>query len=179
MSPLCLVIAILIKLDSKGPVIFKQKRVGRNGKEFIMLKFRTMQQNTEHIGMRYETSKDDPRVTRVGKVIRRVGLDEIPQLINVIFDGMSLVGPRPASPHQVVKYTELEKKRLLAKPGITNMDIIKGGNNLPWKQRIIWDIWYIEHWSLWLDSKILFLTPFMILLTNLQYDKDGISKDYE
>lgn len=179
LSPLFLIIAILIKFDSKGPVIFKQKRVGRNGKIFSMLKFRTMQYGTENVGLGYETSENDPRVTSVGKVIRRFGLDEIPQLVNVIFDGMSLVGPRPALPHQVQKYTEIERKRLLAKPGITNMDVLKGGNSLSWRKRIEWDIWYIDNWSLWLDLKILFLTPFMILLTNLRYDKDGISRDYE
>lgn len=178
LSPLFLILAILIKLDSKGPAIFKQKRVGKNGKIFMMLKLRTMQDGTENTGLGYETSKDDPRVTRIGRIIRRVGLDEIPQLINVIFGEMSLVGPRPALSHQVAKYTELEKKRLLVKPGITNMDVLKGGNKLSWKKRIEWDIWYIENWSLWLDFKILALTPFMILLTNLQYDEEGISRDY-
>jgi lipopolysaccharide/colanic/teichoic acid biosynthesis glycosyltransferase len=131
------------------------------------------------MGLGYETSQDDPRVTRVGRVIRRFGLDEIPQLVNVILNEMSLVGPRPALPHQVQKYTESEKRRLLVKPGITNMDVLKGGSQLSWKKRIEWDIWYIDHWSLWLDFKILFLTPFIILMTNLQYDKDGVSRDYE
>jgi lipopolysaccharide/colanic/teichoic acid biosynthesis glycosyltransferase len=179
LSPLILFVSILIKIDSKGPVIFKQKRVGRNGKIFTMYKFRTMQEGTEKSGLGYETSKDDPRVTRVGKVIRRIGFDEIPQFVNVLFDGLSLVGPRPALPHQVLKYRESEKKRLSVKQGITNMDVLKGGNNLSWEKRIEWDIWYIENWSLWLDFKILFLTPFMIMLTNLQYDKEGVSRDYK
>lgn len=180
LSPLFLIIAVFIKLDSKGPIFFRQERVGRNEKTFKIWKLRTMVQNAENIGSGYEVAKNDPRITRVGKFVRRFGIDELPQFINVIFGEMSLVGPRTALPHQVKKYDEFEKKRFQVRPGITNINIaMKGWNTLPWKERIKWDIWYIENWSLWLDFKILFKTPLTVLLGKGQYGEKGIVEDYE
>jgi len=180
LSPLFLIIAVFIKLDSKGPVFFRQERVGRDEKTFKIWKLRTMVQNAENIGSGYEVAKNDSRITRVGKFVRRFGIDELPQFINVVFGEMSLVGPRTALPHQVKKYDEFEKKRFQVKPGITNINIaMKGWNTLPWKERIKWDIWYIENWSLWLDLKILFKTPLTVLLGKGQYGEKGIVEDYE
>ena len=180
LSPLFLIIAFFIKMDSNGPIFFRQERVGRDEKIFKIWKLRTMVQNAENIGSGYEVAKNDPRITRVGKFIRRFGIDELPQFINVVFGEMSLVGPRTALPHQVKKYDEFEKKRFQVKPGITNINIaMKGWNILPWKERIKWDIWYIENWSLWLDLKILFKTPLIVLLGKGQYGEKGIVEEYE
>lgn len=177
--PFFLVISILIKLDSKGPVFFKQKRTGRNGKVFKIWKFRTMIEESEKVGLGIKISKYDARITKIGRFLRRFGIDELPQFINIILGQMSLVGPRPGLPFQIEKYSEIEKKRVQVKPGITNINILKGWNALSWKERIKWDIWYIENWSLLLDFKILLKTPFMVLLGRGQYGKKGIVEDYE
>jgi undecaprenyl phosphate N,N'-diacetylbacillosamine 1-phosphate transferase len=177
--PLFLFVALLIKLDSKGSVFFRQKRVGRNGKVFKIWKFRTMVERSENIGLGIEVSKNDPRITKVGNFLRRFGIDELPQVINIVFGQMSLVGPRAALPFQFEKYSELERRRVLMKPGITNINILKGWNTSSWKERIEWDIWYIENWSLLLDLKILLITPFVVLSGKGQYGKDGTVKDYE
>lgn len=178
-SPLFLVVAFLIKLDSKGPVFFRQIRVGKNGKLFRVWKFRTMVEGAEKMGLGYEIAENDPRITRVGKILRRFGMDEFPQVINIIFGEMSLVGPRPALPHQVAKYTEFERRRLEVKPGLTNINMLKGWNTLSWKKRIAWDVWYIDNWSLWLDLKIFFKTPIIVLLGKGQYGEKGVVEDYE
>jgi lipopolysaccharide/colanic/teichoic acid biosynthesis glycosyltransferase len=178
LSPIFLLIAILIKIDSRGPAFFRQERVGKDGKIFVIWKFRTMVENAEKIGLGYEIAKNDPRITRIGSFLRRVCLDEAPQLINILLDEMSLVGPRPALPPQVKKYTEFERRRLEVKPGLVNLDLLKGWNILPWKEKIKWDVWYLDHWSLWLDLKIIILTPFIVLTGRGQYG-NGIVKDYE
>jgi lipopolysaccharide/colanic/teichoic acid biosynthesis glycosyltransferase len=178
-APFFLIIALLIKIDSPGPVFFRQKRVGKDGKIFKIWKFRTMIEGAENIGLGIEIAKNDPRITRVGKFLRRFVIDELPQFINVILGEMSLVGPRTALPSQVKKYTDFEKKRLQVKPGMTNINIIKGWNILSWKERIKWDIWYIENWSLWLDLKILFKTFIIVLLGRGQYGDKGIVGDYK
>lgn len=177
--PFFIFIAVLIKLDSKGTVFFRQERVGKNGKVFKIWKFRTMVEKSENIGLGIEVSKNDPRITAVGGFLRRFGIDELPQLINIVLGQMSLVGPRAALPVQFKKYSEFEKKRVRMKPGITNINILKGWNTLSWKERIKWDIWYIENWSLLLDLKILLLTPLIILSGKGQYGKKGIVEDYE
>lgn len=177
--PLFLIVAALIKLDSRGPVFFFQKRIGKDGKIFKIWKFRTMIEKAEKIGLGFETAENDPRITNVGRFLRRFGIDELPQFINVIFGEMSLVGPRAALVHQAMKYAEFEKKRFKMKPGITNINMLKGWNILPWKKRIEWDIWYIDHWSLWLDLKILIKTPIIVLSGKGQYGENGVVEDYK
>ena len=177
--PIFVIIGILIKLDSKGPVFFTQERAGKDGKIFKAYKLRTMVENAEKIGLGYEVAKDDGRITRVGKHLRW-GIDELPQLINVFKGEMSMVGPRPALPHQVEKYSVQERRRLEVKPGITGWALINGRNVLAWPERIKLDIWYIDHWSIWLDLKILFKTIWVVIFTREGiYGKDGITRDYE
>lgn len=177
--PIFAIISVFVKLDSRGPVFFTQKRVGKDGRIFKAYKLRTMVDNAEKIGLGYEIAKNDSRITRVGKYLRW-GIDELPQLINVFKDEMSLVGPRPALPHQVNKYSKREKRRLEVKPGITGWALINGRNKLNWSERIKLDIWYIDHWSLWLDLKILFKTVWVVIFTREGiYGKDGITRDYE
>jgi lipopolysaccharide/colanic/teichoic acid biosynthesis glycosyltransferase len=159
--PLFLIIGVLIKLDSKGPVFFIQKRVGKDGKIFRAYKLRTMVENAEKFGLGHEIEKNDSRITRVGKYLRW-GIDELPQLINVFKGEMSLVGPRPTLLYQVNQYTKREKQRLKMKPGITGWALINGRNSLSWQEKINLDIWYINHFSLYLDIKILIKTLFVV-----------------
>lgn len=155
LSPLFLVIAVAIKLDSPGPVFFRQERVGKDGRVFKIFKFRTMVVNAEKMGAGVFVEKEDPRITRVGKWLRNTSLDELPQLINVLRGEMSLVGPRPTLPYQVERYDERQRRRLLMRPGITGWVQVNGRNSLTWPEKIELDIWYVEHWSLWLDLRIL------------------------
>ena len=176
--PIFDIIGIFIRLDSKGPVFFRQKRVGKDGRNFTAYKLRTMVNNAEKTGLRYEIEKNDARITRIGKHLRW-GIDELPQLINVFKGEMSLVGPRPALPYQIKKYSEREKRRLEVKPGITGWALINGRNKLTWPERIKLDIWYIDHWSLWLDLTILLKTIWVVIFTREGvYGKDGINWDY-
>lgn len=179
LSPFFIIIAVLIKLDSKGPVFFRQERVGKQGRVFKIWKLRTMIKGSENIGLGIKVSKNDSRITRIGRFLRRFGIDELPQFINITFGQMSLVGPRASLSFQFEKYSQDEKKRVQVKPGITNINILKGWNTLSWKERIKWDIWYIENWSLLLDLKILLKTPFVVLSGRGQYGKKGIVEDYE
>jgi lipopolysaccharide/colanic/teichoic acid biosynthesis glycosyltransferase len=177
--PIFVVIGILIKFDSKGPVFFVQGRAGKDRKIFKTYKLRTMVENAEKKGLKYRVTKDDRRITRIGKHLRW-GIDELPQLINVFKGEMSLVGPRPTLPYQVEKYSEREKRRLEVKPGITGWALINGRNKLSWPERIKLDIWYIDHWSLWLDLKILFKTIWVVIFTREGiYGEDGVTRDYE
>ena len=179
LSPFFVIIAFLIVIDSKGPVFFKDKRCGRDGKIFTPYKFRTMIENAMDVGLGVEIARGDLRITKIGVFLRRWSLDEIPQLINVFKGEMSLIGPRPALPHQVEKYTEFEKRRLKVKPGITGWAQVNGRNLLSWKERIKLDVWYIENWSLWLDVKTLLMTPKVVLSRLGLYGKEGIVRDYE
>ncbi len=173
------IIGILIKLDSNGPIFFRQKRAGKDGKIFEAYKLRTMINNAEKMGLGHEIEKNDARITRVGKYLRW-GIDELPQLINVFKGEMSLVGPRPALSHQIAKYSKEEMRRLEIKPGITGWALVNGRNILTWPERIKLDIWYIDHWSIWLDLKILFKTIWVVIFTREGiYGKDGITRDYE
>jgi len=177
--PIFVIIGIFIEIDSRGPVFFIQKRAGKNGKIFKACKLRTMVDNAEKIGLGYEIAKDDSRITRVGKYLRW-GIDELPQLINVFKGEISLVGPRPALPHQVERYSERERRRLEVKPGITGWALINGRNKLSWPERIKLDIWYIDHWSLWLDLMILLKTVWVVIFKREGiYGKDGGTRDYE
>ena len=158
--PLILIIVFFIKIDSKGPAIYLQKRVGRKGKDFVLYKFRTMIQNAENQGDGIYCGDGDNRLTRVGKWLRKFSLDEIPQLFNVLKGEMSLVGPRPTLRYQVDKYTPYHMRRLEMKPGITGWAQVNGRNAIPWSKRIDLDIWYIDHFNFFIDLKILFKTVF-------------------
>jgi len=160
------IISLAIKLGSKGSVFFRQERVGKDGRSFKVWKFRTMVVGAVRKGLGYNVCKDDSRITRVGAVLRNWGLDELPQLINVFVGEMSLVGPRPTLRYQVEHYNEFQRRRLLVKPGITSLAVVSGRNALSWNKRIELDVWYVEHWSLWLDIKILFKTLWTVLVTH-------------
>ena len=172
-------IAGAIKLDSKGPVFFIQERIGKDGKPFRMMKFRSMVDNAIQLGKGIEVEQNDTRITRVGKFLRRFTLDESPQIVHILFGTMSFVGPRPALLHQVAQYSTRERRRLEVKPGMANMAMLKGWNRLSWKERIEWDIWYIEHWSLWLDIKIVLLTAKAVFSGQGQYGANGVVEDYK
>jgi lipopolysaccharide/colanic/teichoic acid biosynthesis glycosyltransferase len=165
LSPLFVLIALLIKLGSKGPVFFKQERLGKNGKIFKIWKFRTMIENAENIGLGLASAENDQRITKVGKFLREWTLDEWPQLINVIKGEMSLVGPRPLPkyPNQDVFSDELWQRRLSIKPGLICLVDIKGRASVSWGKRLEYDAWYVDNWSLWLDFKILVFGFFAVL----------------
>ena len=172
LSPLILIVSILIKLESKGEVIFKQKRVGLNGKEFYMYKFRSMVINAEELKEQLESQnemsgpmfkiKDDPRITNVGKFIRKTSIDELPQLINVIKGDMSLVGPRPSLPKEVKKFEQWMMERLEVKPGLTCIWQVSGRNNIDFEDWMKLDISYVEDRNLWIDIKLIFKTVFVL-----------------
>lgn len=169
--PIFVLIGILIKLDSKGPVFFVQERVGKDGKTFKTYKLRTMLDKAEKIGLGYDIEKNDFRITRVGKYLRW-GIDELPQLINVFKGEMSLVGPRPTLLYQVNQYTNWEKQRLKMKPGITGWALINGRNSISWQEKIKLDIWYIRHFSLYLDIIILIKTLFVVAKSKNLYENN-------
>ena len=173
------IIALVIKLDSKGSVFFRQERVGKDGRSFKVWKFRTMVVGAVRKGLGYNVAKDDSRITRVGALLRNWGLDELPQLINVLVGNMSLVGPRPTLRYQVEHYDDFQRRRLQVKPGITSLAVVSGRNALSWKERIELDVWYVEHWSLWLDIKILFRTLWTVLVTHEGlYGEDGVNDPF-
>ncbi|HJF34013.1 MAG TPA: sugar transferase [Sporosarcina psychrophila] len=177
LSPVLLTITILIKITSKGPILFKQERVGQYNELFKIYKFRSMIQNAEKLGSGYYMDgEDDPRITRVGKILRKTSLDELPELFNVLKGEMSLAGPRPTLKYQVDKYSEFQKKRLEYPPGITGWAQINGRNEIPWSKRIELDIWYIDNYSFLLDIKILLLTLPRVLssrgISHNQSEKD-------
>lgn len=171
--PLFAVVAIAIKLDSPGPIIFKQQRIGKDGEKFVMYKFRTMVANAEEIldklldeneatGPVFKI-REDPRVTKIGKWLRKTSIDELPQLWNVLKGDMSLVGPRPPLPREVAEYNEYQKQRLLVKPGITCYWQVNGRSNLSFDEWVELDIKYIREQSLWTDIKLLFKTVGAVL----------------
>jgi lipopolysaccharide/colanic/teichoic acid biosynthesis glycosyltransferase len=157
-SPLILVAMLAIRLESRGHPIYKQRRVGKDGREFDVLKLRTMVDGAEHIGAGLAVNENDSRVTRVGAVLRRTSLDELPNLLNVVRGDMSLIGPRPTIPVQVAQYTPRQRARLAIRPGITGWAQVHGRASLPWSERIELDLHYIEHRSLGLDLRILWRT---------------------
>jgi lipopolysaccharide/colanic/teichoic acid biosynthesis glycosyltransferase len=159
--PLLSLIALFIKLDSRGSVLFSQVRAGLGGRSFTMYKFRTMVPGAEQGGL--SVLPADPRVTRMGHWLRSFSLDELPQLINILKGEMSLVGPRPLLPAQVEHMTPIERRRLEMLPGLTNLPALYGRNRLTFDKRMRFDVWYVEHWSLWLDAKILLKTPWIVL----------------
>jgi lipopolysaccharide/colanic/teichoic acid biosynthesis glycosyltransferase len=158
-SPLLALGALAIKLEDGGPVIYRQTRVGRGGRDFELLKLRTMVVGAESQGAGYAVDRGDPRITRVGRVLRRLSLDELPQLWNVVRGDMSIIGPRPTLRYQVDRYTSHQRRRLEVKPGITGWAQIHGRTALPWAERIELDVWYVKHRSASLDLQILLRTP--------------------
>ncbi len=162
-SPVLALAAIAIRLESPGGVIYRQGRVGLSGHPFDVIKLRTMVEGAEHKGAGLAVNVDDSRITRVGALLRRTSLDELPNLLNVLRGEMSLIGPRPTLPIQVEQYTERQRGRLAIKPGITGWAQVNGRASLPWSERIELDLWYIEHRSLALDLKILWRTVAMVL----------------
>ena len=162
-SPVLLIAAIAIKLESRGPVIYRQRRVGKDGEVFHLLKLRTMRQGADPVGVGTAVTAGDPRVTRVGRFLRRFSLDELPNLVNVLRGEMRIVGPRATLPAQVELYTPRQRRRLDLRPGVTGWAQIHGRAGIPWEERIELDVWYVEHRSLGLDLKILARTPKALL----------------
>jgi lipopolysaccharide/colanic/teichoic acid biosynthesis glycosyltransferase len=161
-SPFLLVAVLAIRLESRGSPIYRQRRVGKDGHAFDVLKLRTMVTGAEHMGAGLAVSEGDTRITRIGRLLRRTSLDEMPNLINVLRGEMAIVGPRPTVPVQVDRYTERQRGRLAVKPGITGWAQVNGRTELPWDERIELDLWYIEHRSWRLDLRILLLTVRMV-----------------
>jgi lipopolysaccharide/colanic/teichoic acid biosynthesis glycosyltransferase len=162
-SPLIALIAIAIKLESRGPLFYRQRRVGKGGEVFEMFKLRTMRKGADPVGVGTAVTAEDPRVTRVGRLLRRYSLDELPNLINVLRGDMRIVGPRATLPAQVELYTPRQRRRLDLRPGVTGWAQIHGRAGIPWEERIELDVWYVEHRSLWLDLKIVAMTPRALL----------------
>ena len=158
-SPVLALAALAIKLDGGGPVLFRQTRVGRDGVDFELLKLRTMVVGAEKLGAGYAVNEGDSRITRTGRLLRKLSLDELPQLWNVVRGEMSIVGPRPTLRYQVERYTPRQLRRLEVRPGITGWAQIQGRATLPWDERIELDVWYVEHRSPRVDLEILLRTP--------------------
>jgi len=175
-----LLLALLIKLDSKGPVIFKQQRLGRGGREFTIYKYRTMVENAEEMGNGVFTLKDDPRITRMGRFLRKTSLDELPQLFNILKGDMSFVGPRPPvtyHPYEIDEYSEEQMQRFEVRPGVTGLAQLSGRKELPWDERIEYDIEYIENYSFFYDIKLILMTvPKVLKMENNFNVKDQVDK---
>ena len=161
-SPLLLLAILAIKLETPGPALYRQRRSGLDGRPFDMIKLRTMVHGAEHVGAGLAVNVNDSRITRVGALLRRTSLDELPNLVNVLRGEMSLVGPRPTLPAQVAQYTPRQRRRLSVKPGITGWAQVNGRASLPWSERIELDLHYVEHRSLLLDLRILLRTPLLV-----------------
>jgi lipopolysaccharide/colanic/teichoic acid biosynthesis glycosyltransferase len=161
-SPLLALAALAVKLEDGGPVIYRQTRVGRDGTDFELLKLRTMVVGAETMGAGFAVNRGDDRITRVGRLLRKLSLDELPQLWNVVRGEMSVIGPRPTLRYQVEQYDDRQRHRLDVKPGITGWAQVNGRATLPWAERIELDVWYVEHRSPLLDLRILARTPFAL-----------------
>jgi lipopolysaccharide/colanic/teichoic acid biosynthesis glycosyltransferase len=162
-APVLALAALAIRVESRGPVIYRQPRAGLHGRRFDVLKLRTMVDGAEHLGAKLAVDANDPRITRVGAFLRRTSLDELPNLVNVLRGQMSLIGPRPTLPVQVDQYTPRQRGRLEIKPGITGWAQVNGRASLPWDERIELDLYYIANRSLSLDLRILWRTVAMVL----------------
>ena len=175
LSPLLLAVSMLIKIDSRGPVIFRQTRIGRNGKVFEIYKFRSMCVGAEKTGSGVYSGKGDARVTRIGKILRATSIDELPQLLNILKGEMSFVGPRPPltyHPWKYEEYTDFQKRMFEVRPGITGWAQVNGRKDVEWHKRIELNVWYVDHMSLLLDIKIMFMTAFKVL-TNADNENSG------
>jgi lipopolysaccharide/colanic/teichoic acid biosynthesis glycosyltransferase len=162
-APIVLICAAAVKLDSRGPVFYRQRRSGLDGNEFEIVKLRTMVVGAEKLGAGMAVDEGDSRITRTGAFLRRFSLDELPNLWNVLGGEMSLVGPRPTLPSQVADYDERQRGRLSLRPGVTGWAQVQGRASLPWSERIELDLWYVEHASVRLDTRILLATVRMVL----------------
>lgn len=177
--PVFIIIPILIKMDDGGPIFYRATRIGKNGKPFRMLKFRSMRVNADQeiqkLKEQNEVSgamfkmKNDPRITRIGKLLRQTSLDELPQFFNVLLGDMSLVGPRPPLPDEVVKYTERDKLRLLVTPGLTGLWQVTARNSVGFEEMVNLDLQYIEKSNIWLDLKIILMTVKVVIVPNDAY----------
>jgi lipopolysaccharide/colanic/teichoic acid biosynthesis glycosyltransferase len=156
--PVLGLVAGLVYVDAGRPVLFRQRRAGRGAREFRLLKFRSMRPNQIPVNDLGQLGGTHPLITASGRWIRRFKLDELPQLVNVLRGDMSLVGPRPTVPEQVAAYDEFQRRRLLLRPGLTGWAQVNGNVRLDWSERIALDVWYVDHWSLWLDVRILLKT---------------------
>jgi lipopolysaccharide/colanic/teichoic acid biosynthesis glycosyltransferase len=172
-SPALALGALVIKLEDRGPVLYRQRRVGQDGREFELLKLRTMVVGADQQGAGWAVNRGDPRITRVGRVLRRLSVDELPQLWNVVRGEMSLIGPRPTLAYQVEQYTPRQRKRLDVRPGITGWAQIHGRASLPWEERIELDVWYVENRSPRIDLKIMLRTPRALLGGTYKGDRGG------
>jgi lipopolysaccharide/colanic/teichoic acid biosynthesis glycosyltransferase len=172
-SPLLAVAAVAIKLEDGGPVLFRQTRVGRGGTDFELLKLRTMVVGAERQGAGFAVDAGDSRITRVGRILRKTSVDELPQLWNVVRGEMSLIGPRPTLRYQVERYTERQRRRLDVRPGLTGWAQIHGRATLPWDERIELDVWYVEHRSPRVDLKILLRTPLALFGGTYKGERGG------
>ena len=158
-SPFLAAAALAVKLEDGGPVLFRQTRVGKNGKDFELVKLRSMTVGAEHVGAGFAVDRGDARITRVGRLLRRTSVDELPQLWNVLRGDMSVIGPRPTLRYQVDRYTDRQRRRLEVRPGLTGWAQVNGRATLAWADRIELDVWYVEHRSPLVDLKILVRTP--------------------
>jgi lipopolysaccharide/colanic/teichoic acid biosynthesis glycosyltransferase len=163
LSPLLAIAAVAIRLGSRGPVLYRQRRVGRDGREFEMLKLRTMVQGSDPVGVGTVVTRDDPRVTSAGRFLRRTSLDEIPNLVNVLRGEMAIVGPRPTIPAQVDDYTPRQNRRHEVLPGITGWAQVQGRAGIPWEERIELDLYYVDHRTTALDLRILARTARLLV----------------
>jgi lipopolysaccharide/colanic/teichoic acid biosynthesis glycosyltransferase len=162
-APVVAIAIVAIRLESKGHPIYRQHRVGRDGAPFDVLKLRTMVSGAERMGAGLAVDDGDSRITRVGAFLRRTSIDELPNLVNVLKGEMSIIGPRPTVPVQVAQYSDRQRGRLAVKPGITGWAQVNGRASLPWPERIELDLWYVEHATLALDLRILWLTARMLI----------------
>jgi lipopolysaccharide/colanic/teichoic acid biosynthesis glycosyltransferase len=172
-APLIGLAALVVKLADGGPVLYRQMRVGKNGADFELLKLRTMVVGAETMGAGHAVNQGDSRITGAGRFLRRLSLDELPQLWNVIRGEMSVIGPRPTLRYQVERYDAQQARRLEVKPGITGWAQVHGRASLPWDERIALDVWYVEHRSPWLDLKILAKTPLALFDGTYKGDTGG------
>jgi lipopolysaccharide/colanic/teichoic acid biosynthesis glycosyltransferase len=177
LSPLSAVIAIAIRLDSNGPAIFKQERAGKNGKPFTLYKFRTMKTDAEPFGSSPKTGTD-PRLTKMGRILREYSLDELPQLVNVLSGDMSVVGPRPLYLSQIAEWSERQKKRLSVKPGITGLAQVSGRAEITREEKLDLDVTYVETANLFLDAKIILRTLSRVFKRKGIYEKSYSKTQY-
>ena len=175
-SPVLALATLGIKLEDRGPVLYRQRRVGKDGVEFELLKLRTMVVGAERQGAGFAVDHGDPRITRIGRLLRRISVDELPQLWNVLRGEMSLIGPRPTLRYQVERYTPRQARRLEVKPGLTGWAQIHGRAGLPWDDRIELDVWYVDNRSPWIDLQILARTPLSLFRGTYKGETGGWSR---